>query len=147
GEGINQVMDFTLAIACVYMRTLCGPNWAPTEAHLAQRAPVNSRPDSSVFKAPVHFSASRTALLFPASWLERPFILRNASLRRVIERTVANMLRQQDLELTTKVRRALFAQMTQNDVSIEGVARLLGQHKRTLNRRLAEVGTSFAKLL
>lgn len=147
GEGIDQVMDFTLAIACVYMRALCGPKWVPTEAHFAHRAPVNSRPYRSFFKAPVSFNASRTALLFPSSWLDRRVVGADAGMNKVIERTVADILRQQDLDLTTKVRRALFAQMTRNDVSIDGVARLVGLHKRTLNRRLAEGRTSFAKLL
>lgn len=32
-------------------------------------------------------------------------------------------------------------------MTIDAAARLLGLHKRTLNRRLAEKGTSFARLL
>lgn len=146
-EGIHHVMDFTLATACTVMRTLCGPKWAPTEAHLAHRAPDDARPYRNFFKAPVHFGASRTALLFPASWLDRRVIGADPVMRKEIEQAIADMLRQQDLELTAKVQRALFAQMTQDDISIESVARLLGLHKRTLNRRLAEKNTSFARLL
>lgn len=146
-EGTHHIMDFTLATACAAMRALCGPKWAPTEAHLAHRAPADSRPYRNFFKAPVHFDASRTALLFPASWLDDRVVGANPSMRKRIEQAIADMLQQQDIELTAKVRRALFAQMTQDDVSIDGVARLLSLHKRTLNRRLAEKGTSFATLL
>jgi len=146
-EGTRHIMDFTLATVCTAMRTLCGTKWAPTEAHLAHRAPVDPRPYRDFFKAPVHFDASRTALLFPASWLDRRVIGASPVMRKAIEQAIADMLRQQDMELTVKVRRALFAQITQDDVSIEGVARLLGLHKRTLNRRLAEKKTSFARLL
>jgi AraC-like DNA-binding protein len=147
GEGTHLIMDFTLATVCTIMRTLCGPTWAPTEAHLAHHAPVDPRPYSEVFRAPVRFGASRTALLFPANWLDRRVVGARPVMRKAIEQAIADMLRQQDLELMAKVQRALFAQMTQDDISIESVARLLGLHKRTLNRRLAEKNTSFARLL
>jgi AraC-like DNA-binding protein len=129
------------------MRTLCGPKWAPTETHIAHRGPVDRRPYRQFFRSPVRFGTGRAALLFPEAWLNRPILGANLVARRAIEQTIADVLRQQDLPLPSKVRRALFSQMVQDDVSIESVARLLGLHKRTLNRRLAEEGTSFAALL
>jgi AraC-like DNA-binding protein len=147
GEGIEHIMDFTLATACSAMRTLCGAAWAPTEVHFAHRRPADVRPYRQCFKAPVLFGASRTALLFPASLLDRRVIGASAIRRRAIEQAVGDVLRGQDLALPDLVRRALFARMTQDDVSIDGVAGLLGLHKRTLNRRLADDGTSFANLL
>jgi AraC-like DNA-binding protein len=146
-DGTHQIMDFTLATACAVMRTLCGPRWSPSEAHLAHRAPVDAGPYRRFFRAPVHFGATRTALLFPATWLDRRVVGANAAMRRSIEHAIADMLLRQDIELMVKTRRALFAQITQDDVAIDTVARLLGLHKRTLNRRLAEIGTSFARLL
>lgn len=146
-EGISHIMDFTLATACTAMRTLCGPKWAPAEVHLAHRSPVDIRPYLQCFKAPVHFGTGRTALLFPATLLNQRVSGADPLKRKSIEQTIADVLRRQDLELPDKVRRALFSQMTQDDMSIEGVARLLGIHKRTLNRRLAENDTSFARVL
>ncbi len=146
-EGSHHAADFTLASACSAMRILCGTKWAPAEAQIGHRAAVDSRPYRQFFRAPVRFGANRTALLFPTTWLDRPVVGADPATRRAIEQMVIEMLRRQDLELTAKVRRALFAQITQDDVSIEGVARLLGLHKRTLNRRLAERSTSFAHLL
>lgn len=146
-EGAQHLMDFSLAAACTAMRTICGAKWAPTEAHLAHRAPADTRPYRNFFKAAVQFNASRTALLFPANLLEQRVVGADPAMKKKIEEAVADMLRQQDLELTAKVQRALFAQITQDDVSIDGTVRLLGLHKRTLNRRLAESGTSFARLL
>ena len=146
-EGAYHASDFSIAGACTAMRILCGPKWTPTETHIGHRGSIDRRPYRQFFKSPVRFGMSRTALLFPAAWLGRPIIGANLNTRKTIEQTIADMLRQQDLPLTSKVRRAVFSQMTQDDVSIEGVARLLGTHKRTLNRRLAEERTSFAKLL
>lgn len=146
-EGAWQVMDFTLATACTAMRRICGPEWAPDEVHLAHRSPIDVRPYHRCFKAPVHFGMGRTAILFPATLLNRRVLGADRLIGKAIDQTIADMLRRQLLGLPDKVRRALFAQMTQDDVSIEGVARLLGMHKRTLNRRLAEEDTNFARLL
>lgn len=146
-EGIEQIMDFTLATACTAMRTLCGATWAPTEAHLAHRRPDDARPYHRCFRAPVRFSASRTALIFPAALLDRRVAGASAVRRRQIDQAIADALNAQDLALPDLVRRALFARMSEDDVSIDGVARLVGMHKRTLNRRLAAHGTSFADLL
>lgn len=146
-EGIEHIMDFTLATACSAMRTLCGAAWAPTEVHFAHRRPRDVRPYHDCFKAPVRFGTSRTAMTFPATVLDRRVIGASAVKRRAIEQAIADALRAQDLALPDLVRRALFARMSQDDVSIDGVARLLGLHKRTLNRRLAVLGTSYAALL
>lgn len=146
-EGIDHIMDFTLATACTAMRTLCGATWAPTEAHFAHRRPADVRPYRQCFGAPVRFGANRTALLFPARLLDRRVIGASAARRRAIEQAIADALRAQDLALPDMVRRTLFARLTEDDVSIDGVARLLGLHKRTLNRRLAGDDTSFARLL
>lgn len=146
-DGAHHVMDFALASACTAMRVLCGSKWAPTEVHFAHQAAIETRPYRLFFKAPIHFGANRTALVFPALLLDRRVVGADAGMRRSIEDALAAMLRQQDLDLVTRVRRALFSQIAQDDVSIEGIGRLLGLHKRTLNRRLADEGTSFAKLL
>jgi AraC-like DNA-binding protein len=147
GEGAPHVMDYTLAAACVAMRALCGTKWAPSEVHFAHRPPADERPYRSFFRAPVHFGTTRTALLFPASLLDRRIEAADPALRRAIEELIAATMRDQDLTLIEKVRRALFVQITEDDVSIEDIARMLGLHKRTLNRRLAEIHTSFARLL
>jgi AraC-like DNA-binding protein len=146
-DGVYHAADFSLAATCVAMRTLCGSKWAPTEVHLAHRAAVPPRPYRDFFRAPVHFGANKSALLFPANWLDRRVVGAERAMRSRVEQAVADAIRRQDLDLTAKVRRALFAQIVQDDVSIDAVARLLGLHKRTLNRRLAGQKTSFARLL
>ena len=146
-EGFSHLLDFVLAAACNAMRLLCGPDWAPMEVHLAHRAPVDVRPYQKVFRADLHFGAARSALVFPAFWLERRIEDADPGARRILQIRIARMLALQNLEFPTRVRRALFMLIAQDDVSIEGTARLLNMHKRTLNRRLAEFDLTFAKVL
>ncbi len=143
----SQFVDYSLAIACNAMRTLGDRRWAPAEVHISRRAPPDVGPYRRFFMAPVHFNSDRSALLFPAAWLARRVLGANARTRRALEETIRQALGLRKLELDAQVRRALFVQIGRGDVSIDGVARTLGMHKRTLNRRLAEAGTSFVKLL
>jgi AraC-like DNA-binding protein len=145
--GAQQVADLSIAIACNLMRAMCGPKWLPGEVLFSHRAPADRRPYSRFFKAPLRFGADHTALVFPSDWLAHRVPGANRDMRKTLQQGIAALLSQQDFDLLTKVRRALFALIVQNDVSVEGVATMLGMHRRTLNRRLAEQGTTIAKVL
>lgn len=146
-SGVPQVADFSIALACNVMRALCGSRWVPSEVLFARRAPPDRRPYSRFFKAPLRFGADRTALIFPSDWLTHRVPGANRDMRTTLQQSIAIVLNQQDFDLVAKVRRALFALIVQDDVSVEGVAMMMGMHRRTLNRRLAERGTSIAKVL
>ena len=146
--GARHVADFSIAMMCNLMRAMCGTKWIPSEVLLSYRAPADRRPYNRFFKAPLQFSADHTALVFPSSWLAHHVPGANRDVRRLLRQAVAALLNsQEDFDLLTKVRRALFALIVQNDVSVEGVAGMFGMHRRTLNRRLADQGTTIAKVL
>lgn len=145
--GAQHVADFSIALACNLMRAMCGRKWVPSEVQFAHRATGDRRPYSRFFKAPLRFGTDHTALVFPSAWLAHRIPGASRDMRRALQQAIAMLLSQQDFDLLTKVRRALFALIVQDDVSVEGVANMLGVHRRTLNRRLAEQGTSIAKLL
>jgi AraC-like DNA-binding protein len=147
GVGVPHVADLAIAMGCNLMRAMCGPKWMPNEVLFSHRAPDDRRPYSRFFKAPLRFGADHTALVFPSSWLGHRVPGANRDRRRALQQAITVLLSQQDFNLLTKVRRALFALIVQNDVSVEGVAAMLGMHRRTLNRRLAEHGTTIAKML
>jgi AraC-like DNA-binding protein len=146
-EGYDNVLAITLAAACAVMRGLTTPRWAPSEVLVSLRRPADAAPWRRFFRAPVRFGADRSALVFPAAILQRPVHGADAGTRRRLEEAIVEALDRQDLDLVTRVRRGLLTQVSRDDISIEAMARLLGLHKRTLNRRLAASGTSFARLL
>jgi AraC-like DNA-binding protein len=67
--------------------------------------------------------------------------------RLELQQVLQDLIHRQDLDLPTRVRRSLFALISQDQASIDAAANMLGMHKRTLNRRLADNGTTFALLL
>lgn len=147
GAGGQQVADFTIAVACNLLRALCGPQWTPSEVQFAYRAPDDQRPYRQHFRAPLRFSSERTALVFPQTWLAHRVPGADPQTRRTLQHHIAAIVGQQDLSLVDKVRRALLALTIQGEISVEGVAVMLGMHRRTLNRRLAEHGTTIARLV
>jgi AraC-like DNA-binding protein len=146
-EGYRETIDLAVASACRATRTLCGEAWSPTEVQLSHRAPPDSGPYRRFFRCPVHFGAPKSSMQFPSSWLAHRIPTADAATRVALEQGLSALLHQNDLDLATKVRRALFALIGQHNVSIDPVAHLLGLHKRTLNRRLSDLGFTFPQLL
>lgn len=143
----DPAVDLGMAIACTAVRTLCGPAWAPTEILLAHRAPANREPYEKFFGAPVRFGREHNAIAFPATWLKQRVHGANAAKRRLFERELAVVAQRHHLPVDTMTRRALIACLARGDISVEAVAASVGLHPRTLNRRLARVGTSVFALL
>jgi AraC-like DNA-binding protein len=146
-EGADQIDDGALAIEANILRALCGRGWAPSEVLFAHRAPPDLRPYRRFFAAPLHFDAERTALLFPATWLERRISGADPVLFAELTRRVAALELQASEDLPTRLRRMLRVMLLTEKGSVEEVASRLGMHRRTLNRRLAAYGTSLHRLV
>ena len=143
GRQIGQ--DLSLAAACQLIRSLVGQDWIPGEARMARRAPADRRPYDRYFGVDVEFDAERSVLVFPAFWLEKPIATADRATHLRLERLLATPA-SSDAELVLFCRRAIIASITQQDFSVARVAVLMKLHPRTLNRRLARVGTSVVVL-
>ena len=141
--GVDQIYDLALATMFNFLRELCGPAWLPTQVlvpHAMRQGPLHHR---NLFKVVPQFDSKVCALRFPAHWLDRPVSgadpeRRNALLARrtpVAARPVA----------AGRPRLAQGASERQ-ELGNE-VAGALSMHRRTLNRRLQECGTTFQHML
>jgi AraC-like DNA-binding protein len=139
-------IDFVTAVICNILRSLCGPGFALNEVLFAHHVPSKRVPYSSYFRAPVHFGRERNALTFPATWLERRVHSASAASRAELERSVATLAERHRLRPETMARRALFACIAFGEISAGRVSAMTGMHHRTLNRRLADCGTSLLEL-
>jgi len=144
GRAAGQ--DLSLAIACQLVRSLIGSSWIPSEVRIAHHAPADCRPYNRYFGVDVTFSAERSALIFPAIWLDKPVATADPRIRRRIEK-ILTARTSSDVELVLFCRRAIVALIVQQNFSVAGVAEIMKRHPRTLNRRLATAGTSVAALV
>ena len=101
-----------------------------------------------VLRCPMETGASWNGWALPKADLVLPLRRRDPALRRWLERRAVELLARlpASTDLKDEVRHALAAQMTAGDMSIDAVARRLVIAPRTLQRRLAQTGTSFDAL-
>lgn len=101
------------------------------------------------FGAPVFFSQPRDELVFDASWLDVPCKTPDPELVRFFERYASGFIEKLagPKSFVDSVRRAITDRMAGGDPALESVAKTLGTSERTLQRKLADSGTSFKDLV
>jgi AraC-like DNA-binding protein len=143
-QFVAQIYDAFLAVACNVMREFLGPQWTPDEVHLSRTKPAEVDVYREFFRAPCRFDRDRTALVFPAALLDRPMPEANPErLRGVVEKA---LIFSKD-ELLPRLRQALRILLVSGRSSAQEVAALLSLHRRTLDRRLHDLGTNFQNIL
>ncbi|MBL0142357.1 MAG: AraC family transcriptional regulator [Betaproteobacteria bacterium] len=145
-ENCDQILDLALAILLNVMRGLCGQNWHPTQAHFAHQRPHDEASYRHVFRALPRFNAEQTALVFPVRWLDRPIPSADPLLHRLMGERVSELESQMGEDLVGQLRRVLRTLVPSPGCSLAVVAKRVGMHGRTLNRRLSAEGTSFLQL-
>lgn len=143
-RGASQIYDGVLATLVNFMRELCGAGWVPSEVLIAHAPPADASPYRRLFRCPVRFDAELSALRFGAHWLDQPVAGADRNALRELRRQ-ADALAQP--ELIDKLRRSLRVLLLKGVASGDAVADMLAMHRRTLNRRLEALGTTFREVL
>jgi AraC-like DNA-binding protein len=104
------------------------------------------RPFLDLFRTTLQFNADQSALVFSANWLHRPLPKVDADLQRLLRRGMDELEATQGTDFRERVRGVLRTALLTGRGSADQVAALFSMHRRTLSRRLAECGTSFAVL-
>lgn len=139
-RGTDHLEDFAVAAATNILRLLGGAKWTPLRVSFAHREPADRQPYEAFFKAPLVFGSPLNAVIFDAAWLPRRPAPTPPGL-------AAPPPAGKELDIATRARRAVIRGMAQGIVGVEAVASALGLSRRTLNRRLAERGTSIRDLV
>jgi AraC-like DNA-binding protein len=142
--GAELLNDMVAGLIFNGMRELMDGAWLPDELLLARRRPEALAPYRRVFPVRLVFDAEFTGMRFPVHALLKP--LPAADLRR-FETLQAQIAAAEQHELIDDLRRALRIEMLQGQSHGDRVAQVLEMHRRTLNRRLQDVGTTFQRVL
>lgn len=145
-EGVDHVHDLALAVGCNMMRKLCGRAWTPASVQLPRRPPRDADPWRRFFGAPVAFNAPRCAMRFAQRWLAVPVPTADRALHSLLQRHADAARDRPGTDAVWEVRRVVHGSIAEGGGHAAQVARLLGVHPRTLNRRLAAAGTTFQRV-
>lgn len=145
--GLRQAEELACGVGMQLMRTLLGPDWQPEKVRL-RHLPLSE--DSAYLRTlgllPV-FEAAGTALEFDPSALATPLASADETLHRLMAEHIGRMERLEGDELPCYVRQLLHNLLPGGRATLEKVADCMAFNPRTLQRRLAQVGTSFQQLL
>jgi AraC-like DNA-binding protein len=136
---------------CVLLKRACtmvvGPTFGLLGVDFRHAGPTNATEHERIFECPVRFRQSENALLVPRRMLSRTSLFANPdifeSVRAIAERRLAEL---GSPDCVRQVRKAL-APLLSGACRVEDVAKQLGLSRRSLQRRLAAEGTSFATVL
>lgn len=145
----DEAIDAFLALQLRTARALQeNRSLRPIHVALERPEPSPSTPFHDFFRAPIAFSATSNELEFSRFDLEVPLPAGNADLARRLDEVLGRYLTRLDsAQLGSRVRAVLVGQLSQGEPGEDTVARALGMSTRTLQRRLAEQGTSFHTIL
>lgn len=146
-EGTAYFHDLTMAIGRNIMCELCGAGWRATAVLLSRRKPRNESPYRRLFQAPVRFDAEQSALVFPTRLLDQKLPGADPLLHRHFVKQANELRGSLRTNPIVELHRVLRTALSSNTCSLAEVARQLGMHERTLNRRLQHAGTTFQREL
>lgn len=143
-ESTIPVYDAALAVAVNIVRELGGAGWNPTEVFLPHSAPADVAPFQHFFRSRLRFDSHFAAIRFPETWMAHP--VAGADPAR-LRRARAQVDAAGKATLVQAVHRSLRTLLLQDKGSGADVAQALAMHRRTLNRRLRDEGTTFQAVL
>ncbi len=149
--GTAQIYDLAMAVTYNTLKTLVGPGWRASEIGLFRARPDDIEPYRRFFGNRLSFGGQRSAVVFPACFLNRRLRGADAQIHGQIMGEIEKLEARGGGDLATQLRRVLrrllIAGAGQEETSISQVSAVFAIHQRTLNRRLRADGTSFKALI
>ena len=146
-EATDQIYDLSMAFVCRIMRILCGKGWNPSEVFMSRQKPKRLARYRQFFLAPIRFESDQNAIAFPTYWLDKPVASADPLLHQHLEQEANELHTLKKTSLVADLNQSLRNSFTSHKITVADVAKQLGMHERTLNRRLHEEGTTFRQEL
>ncbi len=141
-------IDVAFALLLSIGRHGTGQPLTPVRVELTRSKPEGGAHEA-FFECPVHFGASRNALVLKPGDLERPFPGYNPELLEILTPALSAALGELDASdaIGDQVKAVLRGKLASVRPELSEVARDVGLSERTLQRRITDEGTSFRALL
>lgn len=140
--------DAGMAALVMLCRASCGDAFHPRRVRLVRARPACAEDFAVFFRAPLEYGALDNAVVFDAAVLDQPLPTGNVELASASEQVVVDYLAHLDrTEIGMQVKAKLIEMLPSGRVSARQVAQSLHLSVRSLQRKLAAKGTSFAQLL
>ena len=140
--------DAGVAVITDMCRHSYGARLDPVAVSLVREEPPCVADYYGFFRCPVRFEASVTSLSFSRAVMERPLPAGNRELARLNDQVLTALLAKlQKDDLISRVKAAVIERLPSGAPSAEEIAKDLHVTPRTLQRRLAEVATTYSDIV
>lgn len=146
-EAYRQSIELAVAILHRNLRTVTGPAWRPLAVSFRHGPPRSLALHRRVFETEVAFNQSFDGLLCAVANLELPIPGADPLAAARLETVLLQQTDRPEESLADRVRELIAVRLPYGGSDRAVVARALGLSLRTLQRRLADEGVSFAGLL
>jgi AraC-like DNA-binding protein len=138
-----------MTIAVLQGRRAIGDDFSPQEVCFSHPAPERISEPERVFRAPVRYGCPRNELFLHPADLDQPQRHAEPRLLEVLERQLETLVSKlpEERSFPSRVKCHMADQLLEGEPMMRSIAAKLCMSPRTLQRRLNDEGTSFAKLL
>ena len=144
----DEMYDALFATIILLSRFSYAKPFNPLRVSMRRAAPKRKRDFTEFFGAPVTFDADEDAIYFPRTPLKEPLPTANVEVAHASDHIVTRYLARLDRShMAMQVRAELIDLLPSGNVTQKDVAKSLNVSLRTLQRRLAEEGTNYSKVL
>ncbi len=142
-----QYIEMCLGL-CVRLGTLLmGDAWRPEAVMFEHDREADPAAYRRTFRAPVSFAQGMNAFVARRADLDQPIDRDNPNIRDLLDALRLIQERERSEDIVVRLAPVLRTLLASDDASAARAAKLLGLSPRTLQRRLAERGTNFQKVL
>jgi AraC-like DNA-binding protein len=143
-----ECIDALVGVYLRMCRSLIGREYSPLSVEVRRPRPAVVEDFEAEWRAPLRFGAEQNRLIFDKESIERPLDSGNPELaRQSDEISVQYLTRIERHNIEANVREILTRRLQDSEPSQDDVAAILNMSARTLQRKLAESGTTFKELL
>ena len=141
--------EAVLAVLVRRARQLTGEDLIPREVRFAHAAPASTQPHAAFFRCPVRFDCATPEILFGPRALAVPVRSANPGANRVLERYMRDLLERlpKNDSFVERARATIARRLVSGRPTLGATARALHASPRTVQRRLADHGTTHAEVV
>lgn len=143
----TQCVELIVGAMYGLLRNLLGDDWRPLSVHFTHAAPADLATHRRFLKCNIEFESDFNGIVLPVWELQQPNRTGNPALANYAQQYLDTMQPDAPKSVIKEAQKAIYLLLPLGNASIARVARTLGMHERTLQRRLAAQGQEFSDLV
>lgn len=143
----TQCVELVVGVMYGLLKDLLGDDWRPLSVHFTHAAPADLSTHRRFLKGNLEFESSFNGVVLSVADLQKPNRAGDPALAQYAQHYLDTMHPDSPKSVINEVRKTVYLLLPLGTASIERVARTLGLHERTLQRRLAAEGYEFTALV